>query len=290
MKKTMIILAAAMLLFSAAAFADELPAVTDAFHFETFGDAVVQMEKGDSFSIQDGYAVAVTARDGRCFRVVTSLDEHAEEMYTAFLEDGNYTLDEFRVLNEYVETLPVQYTEELAAVPFAQEELDAMAGKTIEEVMSEPWELGMCNYPEDAEAGKDIAFPMVKGFCEYELVINEPFEVYQERRAGDRYDPVTIMSLRNYLDLTVKCVKYTGVSTLNALNLNYQADGTIKRDIEVFPEGYNYDLMEEIADYLADVWAGGEPDQETKEAMITELTAEHPEATEMIRQIVGSFQ
>lgn len=155
--------------------------------------------------------------------------------------------------------------------------------------MSEPWNLSMRNYPDDAEAGNDLAFPMVKGFCEYDLVINEPFEVYQERRTGDRYDPVTIMSLKNYLDLTVKHVRYTGISSSNALNLRYLADGTIKRDIEVFPEGYDYDLMVEIADYLADVWAGVEPGQETKDAMISELTAEHPEAADMIRQIVESF-
>ena len=143
--------------------------------------------------------------------------------------------------------------------------------------------------PDDAEAGKNVVFRACKGFCEYELVINEPYEVYQERRAGDRFDPVTIMSLRNYLDLTVRCVRYTGIASSNALDVRYQADGTVKRDIEPFPEDYDFDLMEEIADYLTAAWEGTEPDQETKEAMIAKLTAEHPEAEEMIRQIVGSF-
>lgn len=130
---------------------------------------------------------------------------------------------------------------------------------------------------------------MVKGFCEYELVINEPFEVYQERHNGDRYDPGAIMSPENYPDLTVKSVKYTGISSVNALDLRYQADGTIQRDIEPFPEGYDYDLMIEIADYLAAAWEGTEPDRETKEARIAELIALYPQAEEMIRQIVESF-
>ena len=287
--KKMMILAAMMLLFTTVAFADGLAAETDSFHFETFKDVVASMEEGDGFTLSDEYAVAVIQRNGRCFRVFAPLDEHAKELYAASLEDGHYSNDEYMALYEYVKELPVQYTEELTVIPFTQDELDAMAGKTIEEVMSEPWELQMCNYPENAEAGKDIVFPMVKGFCEYEMVINEPFEVYQERRAVDRYDPVTIMSLRNYLDLTVRCVKYTGISSFNALNLSYQADGTVKRDPEPFPEGYDFNLMEEIADYLTDAWKIKEPDQEAREAMIAELTAEHPEAAEMIRQIVESF-
>ena len=289
MKKTILIIAAMMLLLTTIALADELPAMTDSYYFETFGDAVLSMTEGDAFTASDGYAVAVIQRNGRFFRVVASFDEYAEELYTAYIKDGNYPLDKYRALSGYVETLPVLYTEELTVVPFSQDELDAMAGKTIEEAMSEPWELLMYNYPEDVEAGKDIVFPMVKGFCEYDLVINESFDVYQERRAGDRYDPVTIMSLRNYLDLTVRYVKYTGIFTSHALNLNYQADGTLKLDNEPFPEDYNFDRMEKIADYLTAVWKNTEPDQAAKEAMIAELTAEHPDAAVMIRQIVESF-
>ena len=280
MKKITVILVAVMLMFTVMAFADEP---------QTFGDAVASMEEGGAFTISDEYAVAVTKQNERCFRTVAPLDEHGKELYTVSLEDGNYTHDEYLALSEYVTALPVQYTEELTVNPYTQDELDAMAGKTIEEVMSGPWELSMRNYPEDAEAGKDIVFPMVKGFCEYELVINEPFEVYQERLARDHYDPVTIMSLKNYLDLTVRRVTYTGISLSHALDLNYQADGTIKHDIEPFPEGYDYDLMLEIVDYLSVIWEKAEPDQETKEAIIAELTAEHPESADMIRQIVESL-
>ena len=128
---------------------------------------------------------------------------------------------------------------------------------------------------------------MVKGVCKYELVINEPFEVYQERRANDPYDPVTIMSLQNYEDLTVRYVRYSGISD-NVLLLRYQSDGTrAAMDEPVFE---NYDLMIEITDILAAAWENGEPDQATKEAMIEKLTAEHPEVAEMIRQIVESYR
>ena len=289
MKKMILILATVMLFFSASALADEPSAAADPFHFTVFRDVVIPMAEGDAYTVSDGYAVAVINRDGHCYRVVASFDERAEEMYSGYLEDGDFSNDEFSVLSDYVKALPVQYTEELAVTPFTQEELDAMAGKTIEEVMTGPWEILMCNYPEYTEPGQETVFPMVKGFCEYELVINEPSEVYQERRAGDRFDPVTVMSLRNYLDLTVKCVRYTGISSFHALDLRYQADGTFKSDIEPIPEDYNYGLMEEIADYLTAVWENLKPDQEMKDAMIAALTEKHPEAAEMIRQIVGSF-
>ena len=139
---------------------------------------------------------------------------------------------------------------------------------------------------EHAEENGDVVFPMVKGFCEYELVINEPFEVYQERRARDHYDPVTMMSLRNYEDLTVRYVRYSGLSD-NLMNLRYQVDGTWAGAAE--PAFENYDLMIEVTDILDAVWENGEPDRDTKEAMIAKLTEEHPEAAEMIRQIVESF-
>ena len=240
----------------------------------------------------EGNCIALIKRDGRFFRAVTFFDEHANELYSAFQnasapEEGKFAEDKYGMMEEYLMTLPVQYTEELTVVPLTQEDLDAMAGKTIAEVMSEPWEMGMTNYPENADENGDVVFPMVKGFCKYELVINEPFEVYQERRANDPYDPVTIMSLQNYEDLTVRYVRYSGISD-NVLLLRYQADGTrAAMDEPVFE---NYDLMTEITDILAAAWENGEPDQATKEAMIEKLTAEHPEVAEMIRQIVESYR
>jgi hypothetical protein len=70
--------------------------------------------------------------------------------------------------------------------------------------------------------------------------------------------------------------------------LRYQADGT--RAAIADPAFENYDLMIEITDFLATAWENGEPDQEAKEAMIAKLAKEHPEAADMIRQIVESFE
>ena len=292
MKKLTAILVMITILFTASAFADDLSAATDPFGFATFADAV-KATGGEYIIDSKGYAGAVIEKDGRLFRIIAFFDERAEELYAAYndaweQEDVSVLDAATQALSEYIMTMPVQNTEELTARPLMQEELDAMAGKTIGEVMAEPWEMQMRNYPEDAEAGKDVVFPMVKGYFNYELVISEPFEVYQERRAADRYDPVTEMSLQNYLDLTVQSVKYTGVSS-RALDLRYQADGTFIQETETEPEGYEYDVMLEIADILAAAWENGEPDQETKEALIAELTEKYPKSADMIRQMVESF-
>jgi len=293
MKKICLLILAVMILFTACGACAEEP-----LSFSTFGEAVSAAKEavveGESVYCisSEGYCIALIKQDGRFFRAVTFFDEHGNELYSAYHdafapEKEQFADDEYSILCEYLMTLPVQYTEELTVVPLTQEDLDAMAGKTVAEVMSEPWEMGMMNYPEGAEANGDVVFPMVKGFCKYELVINEPFEVYQERRARDHYDPVTAMSLINYADLTVRSVSYSGLSD-NMLDLRYQADGT--RSYAAEPAFENYDLMIEIADILAAVWENGEPDQETKEALIAKLTEEHPEAADMIRQMVESFR
>lgn len=259
MKKLIMVLLAAVL-FTVIPMSEDSSAMAgekDSFHFATFGEAVNEaMETADEGTApycisSEGYGVALVKRDGRFFRAVTFFDEHANELYSAFQdasapEEGKFAEDKYGTMEEYLMTLPVQYTEELTVVPLTQEDLDAMAGKTIAEVMSEPWEMGMTNYPENADENGDVVFPMVKGFCKYELVINEPFEVYQERRANDPYDPVTIMSLQNYEDLTVRYVRYSGISD-NVLLLRYQADGTraamdesifeIRDQKDSFPEG-----------------------------------------------------
>ena len=293
MKKIFCLILTAVILFTACSVYAEEPPL-----FLTFGEAVdaaaETVGEGEfTYGISgEECCVALIRQDGHFFRAVSFFDEYGHELYSAFMdvsdpENGQFAQEEYRKLNDYLMTLPVQYTEELTVVPFTQEDLDAMAGKTLAEVMSEPWELGMMNYPENADANGDVIFPMVKGFCQYELVINEPFEVYQERRARDPYDPVTVMSMKNYEDLTVRAVRYSGLSN-NILNLSYQADGT--RTDAAEPVFENYDLMIGITDILAGVWETGEPDQETKEAMIVKLTEEHPEAAEMIREIVESYR
>ena len=60
-------------------------------------------------------------------------------------------------------------------------------------------------------------------------------------------------------------------------------------DVDASDAGKRFYLDFDGVMSMAAVWVNGEPDPETKEAMIAELTEEHPEAADMIRQIVESF-
>ena len=297
MKKLISFLVLVTVLFSAGALAEELQDRTDPFRFSAFKEAAYASDGAETvFTIVsgEGYAAALIKKDGHIYRAFAGFDERAEKLCDALrsagaIDDGGFPTEEWSSLQEYIMTLPVQCTEELTIVPFSQEELDAMVGKTITEVMSEPWDMGMMHYPENPEAGKDIVFPMVKGFCEYEMVINEPFEAYQERQARDHFDSVTMLSLRNYEDLTVKCVRYAGLS-YHTLDLRYRADGTPESETDPFIGSDEYDLMLKIVDVLEAAWGNRDPGQEARETMIAKLTEEYPEAAEMIRQIVESFR
>ena len=198
MKRIIMVLLTAAVLISMMPMAEGSTAAADEkdpFHFAAFEDAVnaamKTIDEGDApYCVSgEGYCAALIQQDRRFFRAVTFFDEHANELYGAFQnalepEKEKYAGDEYRTLEEYLMTLPVQYTEELTVVPLTQEELDAMAGKTIAEVMSDPWEMGMINYPEHAEANGDVVFPIVKGFCEYELVIREPLRCIRNGGPG----------------------------------------------------------------------------------------------------------
>ena len=239
MKKLIMVLTVVMVLLSTFVLAEELPAGTngqDPFHFATFGEAVEAAietaEEGESpyGSNGGGYCAALIKQNGRFFRAVAFFDERGKELCAAYLdaaaEQGEIAMEEYKALDAYLMTLPVQYTEELTIVPLSQEELDAMAGMTLGEAILEPCGMVMRGYPEDAEDGKDVVFRMVKGFCEYELTVNEPAGVYRELRAADHDEPFSIMSMNHYLNLTVRSVKYSRPSH-NVLNLDWQADGTL---------------------------------------------------------------
>ena len=151
MKKTLTVLAVVIVLFSTAVLAEDLSAGTDhqdLFRFASFGEAVKAANKtaeaGDTpYGVSsEGYCVALIRRDGRFFRTVAFLDEHGKELYAAYLdarsENGEFAEEEYKTLDAYIMTLPVQYTEELTVVPLSREELDAMAGKTLWDVVLEP--------------------------------------------------------------------------------------------------------------------------------------------------------
>ena len=80
--------------------------------------------------------VLILEKDGRYFRMVTLLDDHAKELYQ-FVEAENHSITDIRTFEKYARALPLSYTEELPDVPKSQAELDELNGKTIQELMDE---------------------------------------------------------------------------------------------------------------------------------------------------------
>ena len=80
--------------------------------------------------------VLILETSGRYFRMVALADDHAKELYQAATGE-DYSLSAMEAFNDYTWTLPFSYTEELAETPKSQAELDALKGKTIQDLMDE---------------------------------------------------------------------------------------------------------------------------------------------------------
>ena len=115
--------------------------------------------------------VAVVELDGAYFRVAANVDDEARRPIDATLEyvDADTLEAAFEAFHAYIETLPIAYEEEITAQPKTQEELDALAGKTLLEVE----EAG--DESSSSEMGKDDAaiYTESRGLYEYALLLNE---------------------------------------------------------------------------------------------------------------------
>ena len=161
------------------------------------------------------YCIAGVRRDGKYYRVVARCDEKAKELLGIMQsfddEEKTEGRDEAssRFFN-YCRTLPVSYEEEITAVPLSQEEVDALAGKSLGELRREGFDLRYHYSTTDRE----VVFRAEKGFYEYCFTVEVLVEEYEEREKEDRFN-----------DLTVKSAEIAGLSYY-AFSLEYRPDGT----------------------------------------------------------------
>ena len=80
--------------------------------------------------------VLLTEMDGRYIRMVTLLDDHAKDLYKA-VEADDHSAADIKAFEAYAWALPLSYTEELPDIPKSQAELDALKGKTVQELQDE---------------------------------------------------------------------------------------------------------------------------------------------------------
>ena len=244
----------------AAAFAEEEQAAP---LFATIGEA---MEADGYTGMAAGYAenyVVIVERDGKYIRVVAEMDEEGRQLNDAISEAGDIEAA-FEAYDEHAKALPVIYTEEFTAAPKDRAELDALAGKTISDLE----EAGYTVSASGTGSKEDEAvFTMACGLYEYDMILNEPFDVYEEHEENGTCG-----------ELTVKNAAFAGLSR-NATELRFHADGT--EDPEEDPWAEVSALMEKIAEALGS--------EDSLEAAVAKLTEAMPEQAEEIRMFAELF-
>ena len=201
--------------YTAAAFSfDEegYLAWNDELSFATIGEAMTSEGFTGVIGGDDQHYVVAMEKDGAYIRLVADLDDEARRLGEATLEyvDADTLEAAFNAYNEYVKTLPVAYEEKITAQPLSQEELDALAGKTLQELEEAGYEHSSSEMGENDEATYIVSF----GLYKYNLLLNETYTVYQQ------HDDSGFIG-----DLTVKSAAFAGLSR-NAAELRYHADGT----------------------------------------------------------------
>ena len=213
MKKIMLILLAITVCLSSVSMAEKSD--TDLYQFTSFSEAVDRAGESVSVGGDIDYLSAVMEKDGTFFRIVTLLDDHARELYMAAVYGENAGGDAIEAFNAYAWALPVSYTEEITAKPKEQAELDALAGKTVGEIVKEGYVFYGAGGGIDLPTFVDLSY----GLFNYTFEADASFEEYQEHEGRDDLG-----------SLMVKGGKLSGFSSL-ATNPDYLADGTYEPQV-----------------------------------------------------------
>ena len=174
-----------------------------------------------SGGIRGEYFAVVTEKDGKYFRSVANYDEKL----TA-LEDAQDALDyeaedffekleaSFAEIDAYTRTLPIAYTEEFTAEPLTQEEIDALAGKTVGELAEAGWEIMASGGGDD----NGIVYTMQNGLFNYDLTVDADFAAYEKA-----------MEDGSEGSFTVTGAKLAGI-TRGAWEKRFHTDGTVEEE------------------------------------------------------------
>ena len=237
---------------------EKIPEEPAALTFATIGDAMNAEGYTGIAGGDDEHYVAVVEVDGAYLRVVADVDDEARRLGDATLDyvDADTLEAAFSAYNAYIETLPIAYEEEITVQPKPQEELDALAGKTLLEVEEAGYESSSSEMGENDEAIYTVSF----GLYEYALLLNETYTEYMEHNDS------------GYIgDLTVKSAAFSGISH-NARELRYHADGTVEEEKDAWGE-FN-DIMGLITEALS---------SENPEEALQALMEAMPEQAEKIQ-------
>ena len=203
--------------------------------YKTIGDAMDAARKtaGEEGNIIAGsmigkYVAVITEENGKYFRHLADYDEKLAELEAA-RDELDFEAEDYwekwekasADIEAYTRTMPVACSEEFTAEPIAQADLDALAGKTIDELT----EAGYVTEMSGTEG--EIVFAMRYGVFGYQFTVDADEEAY-----------FAAMDNGTGGDLVVKSGKLTGISEF-AWDKRFHTDGTVEEDPA-------FDLMSEM--------------------------------------------
>ncbi len=190
------LLAALMLLVLNAACAQDAQAVRTPV-FSTMAEALASAD--DAFSgWYDRDYVAVIRLGDRYLRVVAAVDGDVLEKYDAIEASIDYDdFGDYQRAEDEMEalglSLEVAYTEDITGAILPQKELDALAGKTVDDLETEGFRI--CSHGYNGVTG-EVVFELEKGMFRYAFVMNEPAETYLDLYESEDFGGLTVRSAR----------------------------------------------------------------------------------------------
>ena len=190
--------------------------------FATVGDALAAAGEFPIAGGEDDYYAVVTEKDGQYYRSVADLDDKYRDLQQAAWDAEPEQMEEaYAAVDEYVKTLPIAYSEAFTAIPMAQEEMDALVGKTIGELRETGYE-----DRESGTEGDDIVYVMRSGLFDYSCVVDADFDAYE--KAQEEWPD-------GGNDFVVKSVNFHGI-TSEAVLKRFHTDGTVEEIPDPFAQ------------------------------------------------------
>ena len=178
-------------------------------------------------------------------------------------------------MDEYIKSMPIAYSEEFTTVPMSQAEIDALAGKTIGELL----EAGYEERESGTELGENdeiiIVYIMRNGLFEYRCVVNADYERY-EKAMEEQPEAVK--------DFVITSASMEGI-TREACFKQLHTDGTIEEIPDPFA-GFT-DLAADVQKMIETAQSGGEVDPD---AFFAGLEEKYPDLANMITFYKGMYQ
>lgn len=157
--------------------------------FDNFGEAL-KANPSDVCIYTDKSCITMVESSGIYYRFAAKYDNKAKKLWKEGQEEA--APDQVWPDQEFIDyacTLPVKYDGEFTDQPFDQAVLDQLVGKTVAEAKKSGYQFVATRYD---EAPAEITCTLTNGYFEYQIIISESYDEYQEHRQKDNYDDLTI--------------------------------------------------------------------------------------------------